>query len=611
MKDYIGIQDIFARPILDSRGNPTLEVEVTVDGGVTARAGVPSGASTGKFEACELRDGDPNVYNGKGVLTAVNNVNTIIAEALIGENVLDQTFIDNTMIKLDGTPNKSNLGANAILGVSLACAKAAAQSTGTPLYQYIGGTNAKTLPVPMMNILNGGAHADNTVDVQEFMIMPVGAPNFSTALQSCSEVFWALKSVLKNKGLATSVGDEGGFAPNLSSDYEVLDTIMEAITNAGYLPGTDFKIAIDAATSEWYNEDGTYTLPKAGRTLTKNDMVTYWSDICEKYPICSLEDGMAEEDWDGWKMLTDTIGNKVQLVGDDLFVTNVTRINKGISLGVANSVLIKPNQIGTLTETLDAITTANRAGYTAVVSHRSGETDDTTIADIAVATNSGQIKTGAPSRGERIAKYNQLLRIEEELDNVATYMGNYAFFSVNKNTSPNFSYSPSNYNPNYTPTTPNWPNNPNTPNENTPNPKDFEPAFAFDGDFSNNNNPTPNWNPNTPWNTPSTTSNSPNPNNNTPWTPSDYNPYGPTNSDNLGYTPNPWTNGNDYTPSNPYSPTNDYNPYSPTNDTPTNDYNPFAPTNNDTSYGSNPFTPNNNPTDENGDNTPTTWSYND
>ncbi len=430
MKQFIEIQDVLAREIMDSRGNPTVEVEVYVDGGYMGRAAVPSGASTGIFEAVELRDKDAGRYLGKGVSKAVDNVNDEIADAVIGMNVLDQIEIDRAMIELDGTPNKGRLGANAILGVSLACAKAAAEALGMSLYQYIGGTNAKALPVPMMNILNGGAHADNNVDVQEFMIMPVGADSFKDALQMCAEVFHNLKKVLNDMGLATSVGDEGGFAPNLSKDEEALDVIMKAIEKAGYKPGSDFRIAIDAASSEWYKEDGTYLLPKSGQKMTKADLVEYWANLSAKYPIISLEDGVAEDDWEAWKMLTDKIGDKVQLVGDDLFVTNVERLEKGINLGVGNSILIKVNQIGSLTETLDAIQMANRAGYTAVVSHRSGETEDTTIADIAVAVNAGQIKTGAPSRTDRVAKYNQLLRIEEELGNYAEYPGLKAWFNL-------------------------------------------------------------------------------------------------------------------------------------------------------------------------------------
>jgi len=429
MKQYFEIVDVLGREILDSRGNPTVEVEVTLDDGTVGRAAVPSGASTGIFEACELRDDDKGRYMGKGVLKAVENVNGEIAEALVGLNVLDQTSIDKLLIELDGTPNKSRLGANAILGVSLACARAGAEATGNSLYNYIGGVNAKTLPVPMMNVLNGGAHATNNVEIQEFMIMPVGADSFANALRMCAEVFHSLKTVLKANGTpATGVGDEGGYAPNLGSDEDALKALVQAIEKAGYKPGKDFRIAIDAASSEWWDDDKkTYIQPKSGRELSAQQLVEMWTDFADKYPIISLEDGMAETDWEGWKMLTDAIGDRVQLVGDDLFVTNVERLATGIQKKVANSILIKVNQIGTLTETLDAIQMANRAGYTAVVSHRSGETEDTTIADIAVATNAGQIKTGAPSRSDRVAKYNQLLRIEEELFDVAKYPGMDAF----------------------------------------------------------------------------------------------------------------------------------------------------------------------------------------
>ena len=434
MKNMIEIVDVVAREILDSRGNPTVEVEVTLDDGTVGRAAVPSGASTGIYEACELRDGDKSRYMGKGVEKAVANVNTEIAEALIGMNVLDQPAIDKTMIDLDGTPNKTRLGANAILGASLACAKAAAQSLGTSLYNYIGGVNAKILPMPMMNILNGGAHATNNVDIQEFMIMPVGACCWKKALQMCAEVFHTLKTVLKENGTpAAGVGDEGGYAPNLKKDEDALKVIVQAIEKAGYKPGEDFMIAIDAAVSEWYNEEtGCYDLPKAKKTMTKQQMVNMWKKFADNYPIISLEDGMGENDWEGWGMLTKAIGDRVQLVGDDLFVTNVSRLSTGIEKKVANAILIKVNQIGTLTETLDAIQMANRAGYTAIVSHRSGETEDATIADIAVALNAGQIKTGAPSRTDRVAKYNQLLRIEEELFDVAQYAGKDAFFNLKK-----------------------------------------------------------------------------------------------------------------------------------------------------------------------------------
>jgi len=430
MKQLIEIESVFAREILDSRGNPTIEVEVTTEDGNVGRAAVPSGASTGSFEAVELRDGDKDRYLGKGVLNAVDNVNDEIADEIVGMNVFDQAAIDGAMIELDGTPNKGRLGANAILGVSLACAKAAAESLGLSLYQYIGGVNAKTLPVPMMNIINGGKHADNSVNIQEFMIMPVGADSFKQALQMCAEVFHNLQKVLKGKGYGTAVGDEGGFAPNLKADEEALEVIVEAIEAAGYKPGEQFRIAIDAAATEMYREDGTYYFWKSDITKTKAEMVDFWEDLVNRYPIISLEDGVNEEDWEAWKMLTDRLGKRIQLVGDDLFVTNVDRLKKGIDLGVANSILIKVNQIGTLTETLDAIQMANRAGYTAVTSHRSGETEDATIADIAVATNSGQIKTGAPSRTDRVAKYNQLLRIEEELEDVAQYPGLSAFFNI-------------------------------------------------------------------------------------------------------------------------------------------------------------------------------------
>ena len=432
MKNMIEIVDVVAREILDSRGNPTVEVEVTLDDGTVGRAAVPSGASTGIYEACELRDGDKSRYMGKGVEKAVANVNTEIAEALIGMNVLDQPAIDKTMIELDGTPNKTRLGANAILGASLACAKAAAESLGMSLYNYIGGVNAKILPMPMMNILNGGAHATNNVDIQEFMIMPVSAPSFREALRRCAEVFHTLKTVLKENGTpAAGVGDEGGYAPNLKKDEDALKVIVQAIEKAGYKPGEDFMIAIDAAVSEWYNEEtGCYDLPKAKKTMTKQQMVNMWKKFADNYPIISLEDGMGENDWEGWGMLTKAIGDRVQLVGDDLFVTNVSRLSTGIEKKVANAILIKVNQIGTLTETLDAIQMANRAGYTAVVSHPSGETEDTTIADISVALNAGQIKTGAPSRTDRVAKYNQLLRIEEELGDAAQYLGRDAFFNL-------------------------------------------------------------------------------------------------------------------------------------------------------------------------------------
>ncbi len=434
MKQIIEIVDVLGREILDSRGNPTVEVEVYLEDGTVGRAAVPSGASTGIYEACELRDGDKSRYNGKGVEKAVSNVNTEIAEALIGTNVLDQVAIDKMLIELDGTPNKSRLGANAILGASLACAKAAAESLGLPLYSYIGGVNAKVLPVPMMNILNGGAHATNNVEIQEFMVMPVGATSFREALRMCAEVFHQLKTTLKENGTpAAGVGDEGGYAPNLKKDEDALKVIVQAIEEAGYKPGEDFKIAIDAASSEWWDEEQKlYIQPKSGKKLTQQQLVNMWKKFADNYPIISLEDGMAETDWEGWAMLTKAIGDRVQLVGDDLFVTNVERLATGIEKKVGNAILIKVNQIGTLTETLDAIQMANRAGYTAIVSHRSGETEDATIADIAVALNAGQIKTGAPSRTDRVAKYNQLLRIEEELDDVAQYLGRKAFFNLNK-----------------------------------------------------------------------------------------------------------------------------------------------------------------------------------
>ena len=427
------IQNIHAREILDSRGNPTVEVEVLLEDGSIGRASVPSGASTGIYEACELRDQDADRYLGKGVRDAVHNVNTEIRDALTGLDALDQAGLDRLLIQLDGTPNKSRLGANAILGVSLAVARAASASLGISLYRYVGGSNAKVLPVPMMNILNGGAHAANNVDIQEFMIMPVSAPNFADALRRSAEVFHTLKGVLKEKGIpATGVGDEGGYAPNLKKDEDALAVIVEAISKAGYIPGKDFMIAIDAASSEWYEEEtGLYILPKSGKQLDRKQMVAMWKRLAGKYPIISLEDGMAETDWLGWDMLTKAIGRNVQLVGDDLFVTNTERLAQGIEKGIGNSILIKVNQIGTLTETLDAISMANRAGYTAIISHRSGETEDTTIADLSVAVNAGQIKTGAPSRSDRVAKYNQLLRIEEELGSNARYPGRNAFFSLN------------------------------------------------------------------------------------------------------------------------------------------------------------------------------------
>ena len=432
MKYEIRIANVIAREILDSRGNPTVEVDVILENGIQGRASVPSGASTGIYEACELRDKDPSRYLGKGVLKAVEHVNGEIAQALAGRNILDQRAIDRLLIDLDGTPNKSRLGANAILGTSLACAKAAANALGISLYRYIGGANANTLPVPMMNILNGGAHASNNVDIQEFMIMPISAPSWAEALRRCAEVFHTLKSVLKEHNIpVTGVGDEGGYAPMLKKDEDALAMIVAAIEKAGYIPGEDFMIAIDAASSEWFDEElDAYRLPKAGKILNRSQMVKMWQRFAEKYPIISLEDGMGETDWEGWAMLTKAIGDRVQLVGDDLFVTNTQRLAQGISQGIGNAILIKVNQIGTLTETLEAIQMANRAGYTAIVSHRSGETEDTTIADISVAVNAGQIKTGAPSRSDRVAKYNQLLRIEAELGSAAQYLGRKAFFNL-------------------------------------------------------------------------------------------------------------------------------------------------------------------------------------
>lgn len=431
--DKTKIVKVFGRQIIDSRGNPTVEAEVTLADGTVGRSTAPSGASTGTREAIELRDGDKKVYGGKGVLKAVNNINTEIANAIVGLDATDTAKVDFTMIKLDGTDNKGRLGANAILAVSLATAHAAAMSLGEPLYRFIGGTSANTLPVPMMNIMNGGAHADDNIDSQEFLIMPVGAPTWSEALRWCTEVFHALQKDLKGKGLATGAGDEGGFAPNTATgaDEEVLDLIIEAIKAAGYVPGKDFMLAMDAAASEWAKgEEGgkvVYHQPKSGKVYTSDELVEHWVKIANEYPLISLEDGMAEGDWEGWKHLTEKLGNKIQLVGDDLFVTNTKIIAKGIELGVANSVLIKLNQIGTLTETINAIKMAKNAGWTAVVSHRSGETEDTTIADLVVALNAGQIKTGAPNRTERVCKYNQLLRIEEELGENATYPGIKAF----------------------------------------------------------------------------------------------------------------------------------------------------------------------------------------
>ncbi len=426
------IEDILAREVLDSRGNPTVEAEVYLDDGSVGRAIVPSGASTGAYEAIELRDGEDR-FLGKGVLKAVDNINELIAPELIGWNVYDQVGLDKLMIQLDGTPNKSKLGANAILAVSLAAAHAAADSLGLPLYQYVGGINAKVLPVPMMNILNGGQHADNNVDIQEFMVMPVGAKSFHDALRMGAEVFHNLKAVLKGKGLNTAVGDEGGFAPNLASNEEAIRVIVEAIEKAGYAPGNDIRIALDVAASEMYDEaTGLYDLAGEGVKKTAQEMVEYYEMLASKYPIISIEDGLSEDDWEGWKYMTDKLCDKLQLVGDDFFVTNTERLARGIEEGAANSILIKVNQIGTLTETLDAIEMAKRAGYTAVVSHRSGESEDVTIADLVVAVNAGQIKTGAPSRTDRVAKYNQLLRIEEQLDTSAEYPGTGAFYNLKK-----------------------------------------------------------------------------------------------------------------------------------------------------------------------------------
>lgn len=425
------IADLNAREVLDSRGNPTIEVEVFLEDGIIGRAIVPSGASTGAHEAVELRDGDKSRYLGKGVLDAVANVHTIIAPEVIGLNVFEQAFLDKTLIELDGTPNKGKLGANAILGVSLAAAKAAAAYVGLPLYQYIGGVNGKELPVPMMNILNGGKHADNTVDIQEFMIMPVGAGSFASGLRMGVEVYHALKKVLATKKYATGVGDEGGFAPNLNSNEDALKVIVQAIKEAGYEPGKDVRLALDVAASEIY-QGGKYHLAGENAVKTAEEMVDFYRYLCETYPIISIEDGLAEDDWDGWLMLTEQLGKKIQIVGDDLFVTNTERLAKGIEKGIANSILIKVNQIGTLTETLDTIEMAKRAGFTNVISHRSGESEDATIADLAVAVNAGQIKTGAPCRTDRIAKYNQLLRIEEELDEVASYRGLEVFYNLFK-----------------------------------------------------------------------------------------------------------------------------------------------------------------------------------
>ena len=416
------IEKVIGREIVDSRGNPTVEAEVYLTDGTIGRGAAPSGASTGEFEALELRDQDPARYGGKGVQKAVTNINTMIADILKGMDAADIYAVDQAMIKEDGTKDKSNLGANAILAVSIACVRAAAASLGMSLYKFLGGVNGNRLPVPMMNILNGGAHAANTVDVQEFMIMPAGAPSFREGLRWCAEVFHALASLLKEKNLATSVGDEGGFAPDLASDEEAIEYILEAVRKAGYEPGKDFVLAMDAASSEWKGEKkGEYILPKSGKKFTSKELVEHWKQLCEKYPIYSIEDGLDEEDWEGWVMMTKALGDKVQLVGDDLFVTNTERLKKGIDMGCGNSILIKLNQIGSVSETLEAIKMAHNAGYTAVTSHRSGETEDTTIADLAVALNTCQIKTGAPSRSERVAKYNQLIRIEEELGEAAVY----------------------------------------------------------------------------------------------------------------------------------------------------------------------------------------------
>ncbi|MCH1950394.1 phosphopyruvate hydratase [Enterocloster sp. OA13] len=425
---YLEIEKVIGREIIDSRGNPTVEAEVYLTDGTIGRGAAPSGASTGEFEALELRDQDNPRFGGKGVLKAVRNINTVISDTLKGMDAADIYAVDQAMLKADGTKDKSKLGANAVLAVSIACVRAAAGAMGIPLYRFLGGVNGNRLPVPMMNILNGGAHAANTVDVQEFMIMPVGAGSFKEGLRWCTEVFHALAGLLKGKGLATSVGDEGGFAPDLGSDEEAIEYIMEAIRRAGYKPGTDFVLAMDAASSEWKSgTKGEYLLPKTGKRFTSKELVDHWEKLVGQYPIHSIEDGLDEEDWEGWKMMTDRLGDRVQLVGDDLFVTNTRRLSKGISLGCGNSILIKLNQIGTVSETLEAIKMAHKAGYTAIASHRSGETEDTTIADLAVALNTCQIKTGAPSRSERVAKYNQLLRIEEELGAGAVYPGINAF----------------------------------------------------------------------------------------------------------------------------------------------------------------------------------------
>ncbi len=426
--DYLEIEKVIGREIIDSRGNPTVEAEVYLADGTIGRGAAPSGASTGEFEALELRDGDKSRFGGKGVSKAVHNINTIINDAVRGMDASDIYGVDQAMIQADGTEDKSNLGANAILAVSIASARAASMALGIPLYRFLGGVNGNRMPVPMMNILNGGAHAANTVDVQEFMIMPAGAPNFREGLRWCTEVFHALAALLKEKGLATSVGDEGGFAPDLASDEEAIRFILEAVRKAGYEPGTDFVLAMDAASSEWKSgTKGEYMLPKCKKHLTSAELVGHWKELCAKYPIYSIEDGLDEEDWEGWQLMTKELGGRVQLVGDDLFVTNTARLKKGISMGCGNSILIKLNQIGSVSETLEAIKMAHKAGYTAIASHRSGETEDTTIADLAVALNTCQIKTGAPSRSERVAKYNQLLRIEEELGDSAVYPGMGAF----------------------------------------------------------------------------------------------------------------------------------------------------------------------------------------
>ncbi len=433
MENFLAIEKVIGREIIDSRGNPTVEAEVYLLDGTVGRGTAPSGASTGEFEALELRDGDKSRFGGKGVTKAVENINTVISDALTGVDASDIYAVDAAMIAADGTKDKSNLGANAILAVSIASARAAANALAIPLYRFLGGVNGNRLPVPMMNILNGGAHAANTVDVQEFMIMPVGAPSFKEALRWCAEVFHALAALLKSKGLATSVGDEGGFAPDLASDEEAIQYILDAVKDAGYEPGKDFMIAMDAASSEWKGErKGEYVLPKAGTKFTSEELIEHWKKLVDKYPIISIEDALDEEDWEGWQKLTAELGNKVQLVGDDLFVTNTERLSKGIELGCGNSILIKLNQIGSVSETLEAIKMAHKAGYTAISSHRSGETEDTTIADLAVALNTCQIKTGAPSRSERVAKYNQLLRIEEELGASAVYPGKAAFNVKNR-----------------------------------------------------------------------------------------------------------------------------------------------------------------------------------